>query len=109
MALNLFGQPRVEEPKVAAPVKKNLLGQPISVEPAKASVLAPAHVGIGGVGAAAPSSARILNRSGESLADYEKAVADSAESPRSKAAKLMKRQAGIGQLTTRHVEEEPLI
>lgn len=35
--------------------------------------------------------------------------ADSPESPRAKAAKLMKRQAGIGQLTTRHVEEEPLI
>jgi hypothetical protein len=35
---------------------------------------------------------------------------DSQEVPRSKAAKLMKRQAGIGQLTTRRVEEdEPLI
>lgn len=78
------------------PQKVNLLGQPIVAEAPK-----PAYK---------PSG--LVTRSGQNTTELKaenqrlQASADAeAMTPRSKAAKLMKRQAGIGQLKTMHVED----
>ncbi len=111
MVLGQFnlGKPPVpsqrESERVSSKPKLNLLGQPIvSNEPQKGSVASQQ--------AAVPLAQRGMTPTLSKLNMENKAIVDSLDSqssPRSKAAKLMKRQAGIGQLTTRHVEEEPLI
>lgn len=81
-------------------IKKNLLGQPIVAKPTAAEYAKlqnPNPTGFSDINAGLQKQAVLGNVS-----------ADSPESPRSKAAKLMKRQAGIGQLKTMHVEEPEL-
>lgn len=80
-------------------VKKNILGQPIAAAPAAsakpASSPSVADLPKSGFGGYSISSQAALAKA---AADNEAAQA----SPRSLAAKMMKRQAGIGQLKTMH-------
>lgn len=100
--------------------KVNVLGQPISGAKALSVDAGKQIQAIGGAAPApaakasppaysSPGKALDINAGLQRQAVLGGGVsADSPDSPRSKAAKLMKRQAGIGQLKTMHVEEPDL-
>lgn len=99
---SIFSQPKKEPaptPYAGSGIgqKKNILGQPIVAEPPKQQA-APTKLGLGGLITSSGQTTGALKLENAKL----QAQADAPESPRSQAARIMKRQAGIGQLKTMH-------
>lgn len=102
---NLLGNAKATPKPLVSPLAKNILGQPLTPKPA-AKPAAPAKpVAANGFGV---SLSQQLNQEIANKKDNEATAALNSASPRAQAARMMKRQAGIGQLKTMHKPEAEL-